>query len=96
MGYKMKGFPQHETQAYMGRGQLVKRLAAQVGDLDMAIGLLKKRGDMYSNGMLTPKGQSRNAMTAEERAIDRKSKETGKPPSSYKYNRFNNRATLRK
>lgn len=92
----MKGFPEHETQAFMGRHQLVDRLSAQVGSKDMAIGILKKRGDMNPDGTLTPHGRMRDSMTAEERAIDRKSTETGKSPGEYKYNPLNNRATLRK
>lgn len=91
----MKGFPQHETQAFMGRYQLVDRLSAQVGDRKMATNILKKRGDMNYDGTLTPKGRARNSMTAEERAIDRKSNETGKSPGEYKYNPLTNRATLR-
>ena len=59
------------TQKFMGSGQLVDRLTAQVKDRGFAMSLLKKRGDMNSNGSLTPKGEARNQMTAEERAIDR-------------------------
>ncbi len=78
----------------MGRNQLVKRLAAQVGSKSFAISLLKKRGDLTSSGSLTAKGSKRNAMTAEERAIDRASKESGKSKTQYKYNAKTNRATL--
>jgi len=59
------------TQKFMGSGQLIDRLTAQVKDRGFAMALLKKRGDMNSNGSLTPKGEARNQMTAEERAIDR-------------------------
>ena len=34
-------------------------------------------------------------MTAEQRAIDRASKRSGKPRSYYKYNPINNQATLK-
>jgi hypothetical protein len=78
----------------MGRNQLVKRLAAQVGSKSFAISLLKKRGDLTSSGGLTTKGSKRNAMTAEERAIDRASKESGKSKTQYTYNAKTNRATL--
>jgi hypothetical protein len=83
-----------ETQRFMGRNQLVKRLAAQVGSKSFAISLLKKRGDLTSSGSLTAKGSKRNAMTAEERAIDRASKESGKPETQYSYDPTTNRATL--
>jgi hypothetical protein len=85
-----------ETQKHMGRGELVDRLAAQVGSKGMAIALLKKRGHMDKSGKLTKKGQKRNNMTAEERAKDRASKQSGKSTSDYKYNKNTNRATLKK
>ena len=84
-----------ETQKHMGRGSLIDRLAAQVGSKSFAIALLKKRGDLTASGELTVKGQKRNAMTAEERAIDRASKESGRPASEYTYNPTTNRATLK-
>lgn len=84
------------TQKFMGRNQLVKRLAAQVGDEKAAREILIKRGHMTPSGALTPKGQARNAMTAEERAIDRAAKRSGKPRSTYKYDPKTNRATIKK
>jgi hypothetical protein len=57
--------------------------------------LLKKRGDLTPSGELTAKGMQRNKMTAEERAIDRASKESGKPASDYSYDPTTNRATLK-
>lgn len=83
------------TQRFMGRGQLVDRLMAQVGSRSLAIGILKKRGDMTDSGKLTAKGQSRNNMTAEERAKDRASKATGKSANSFSYNPSTNRTRLR-
>jgi hypothetical protein len=83
------------TQMFMGRGQLVDRLMAQVGSKAMAIGILKKRGDMTDSGKLTAKGQSRNNMTAEERAKDRASKDSGKPDSSFIYNPKTNTTKLK-
>lgn len=68
------------TQKFMGRGQLVDRLAAQLGDRNKAIEILKKRGHLMADGKtLTPEGMKRNLMTAEERAKDRASKRTGVP-----------------
>ena len=80
------------TQKAMGKGQLIDRLAAQVGSRSMAIGILKKRGDLKADGKtLTEHGKKRNAMTAEQRAKDRASKETGLPPGSFIYNASTNR-----
>ena len=55
----------------MGRGELVPRLIAQVGNEAFAKNLLKKRGHMNQDGTLTAEGERRNQMTAEERAFDR-------------------------
>jgi len=79
----------------MGRNSLIDRLSAQVGSKSFAISLLKKRGDLTPSGELTAKGMQRNKMTAEERAIDRASKESGKPASEYTYDPTTNRATLK-
>ena len=84
-----------ETQKHMGRRSLIERLAAQVGSKSFAIALLKKRGDLTPSGELTVKGQKRDAMTAEERAIDRASKESGRAASEYTYDPTTNRATLK-
>lgn len=78
----------------MGRNSLVDRLAAQVRSKSFAIALLKKRGDLTASGELTAKGKARDKMTAEERAIDRASKESGRPSSDYTYDPTTNRATL--
>jgi len=86
-----------ETQRFMGKDQLVSRLAAQVGSINQAKTILIKRGDMNPDGKtLTAKGMKRNAMTASERAVDRAAKASGKPKSDYKYNPLTNRATLKK
>jgi len=84
-----------ETQKHMGRNSLIDRLSAQVGSKSFAISLLKKRGDLTPSGELTAKGMQRNKMTAKERAIDRASKESGKPASDYSYDPTTNRATLK-
>ena len=81
------------TQKYMGKGQLINRLAAQVGDRELAVSILQKRGDLKADGTtLTEKGKKRDSMTAEERAKDRASKETGRPASSFGYNPATNKA----
>lgn len=79
----------------MGRGELIDRLTAQVRDRGFAIALLKKRGDLTASGELTAKGRARDRMTAKERAIDRASKESGRPASEYTYDPTTNRATLK-
>jgi hypothetical protein len=85
------------SQKYMGKGQLINRLASQVGSRKMAIGLLIKRGDLMPDGKtFTAKGAKKNAMTAEERAIAREVKESGRRASDYKYSKSTNRATLKK
>jgi len=83
------------TQKFMGRNQLVDRLAAQVGNKDTAIAILKQRGQMDANGELTAAGQKRNMMTAEERAKDRASKSTGHSAKDFTYSARTNRATLK-
>lgn len=83
------------TQKFMGKNQLVDRLAAQVGSRDMAIEILKKRGHMTASGQLTAAGRARDNMTAEQRAKDRASKRSGKPVSAFNYNPRTNRAVLK-
>ena len=85
-----------DSQEYMGRNQLLKRLASQVVSTSLAIGILIDRGDMKPDGKtLTEQGKKRNDMTAEERAIDRAVKQSKRNPSEYKYNPYTNRATLK-
>lgn len=84
------------TQRFMGRGQLIDRLTAQVGDRDKALAILADRGQYDPKmGKLTAAGQARDAMTAEERAKDRESKRLGKPISAFKYDPRTNRAKLK-
>ena len=80
----------------MGRNQLLQRLTAQVGDETLARGILIKRGHMTASGQLTAEGKRRSMMTAEERAVDRAVKRSGRAHSDYDYNPATNRATLRK
>lgn len=84
------------TQKFMGKNQLVKRLAAQVKSTPLAVNILKKRGDLKADGKtLTEKGKKRDSMTAKERAVDRAVKRSGNKSSEYKYNPRTNRATLK-
>jgi hypothetical protein len=84
-------------QKHTGRGDLVDRLASQVGSRDLAIELLRKRGQMEAGSeTLTAAGEARNKMTAEERAKDRAAKLSGKPASKYNYSVKTNRATLKR
>lgn len=84
------------TQKFMGKNQLLDRLASQIGSKASAIKVLQKRGHMDSSGKLTPAGMARNNMTAAERAIDRESRATGKPKSSFSYDPSTNRATRKR
>ena len=84
------------TQKFMGRNQLIDRLAAQIGSRETALEVLQKRGHVDAQGNLTEEGKKRDAMTAEERALDRAKTRSGRPTSAFKYNPSTNRATLRK
>ena len=84
------------TQKFMGRGQLIDRLSAQMGSKEAALDVLRSRGHIDQFGNLTEAGRTRDAMTAEERALDRAKKRTGKPVSAFKYDPATNRATLKK
>lgn len=88
--------PKRVTQKHMGRGQLVARLAAQVGDKAKAVAILQKRGHADASGKLTAAGRKRDKMTAAERARDRASKRSGKSPSAFNYNPRTNQATLKR
>jgi hypothetical protein len=75
------------TQKFMGRGQLLERLTAQVGDRKKAIAILQSRGHLKADGRTyTEEGMKRNMMTAEERAKDRAAKQTGRPAKDFSYN----------
>lgn len=84
------------TQKFMGRGQLIDRLTAQVGDRATAVKILQQRGQLQADGKtFTAEGQARNNMTAEERAKDRAAKKTGAPASAFTYNPKTNTARKR-
>ena len=60
-----------ETQAFMGTGELIPRLMAQVGSASFGMALARKNGFLNPDGSLSAKGIARNGMDAKERAIDR-------------------------
>jgi len=60
-----------ETQAFMGTGELIPRLMAQVGSASFGMALAKKNGFINTDGSMSDLGMARNGMTAEQRAIDR-------------------------
>jgi len=83
------------TQRFMGRGQLLERLTAQVGDRQKAIGILQKRGHLEADGKTyTVEGMKRNMMTAEERAKDRASKYTGRSTKDFDYSPQDNNVRI--
>lgn len=85
-----------ETQKFLGKNQLLKRLTAQVGNEGTAKSILVKRGHMTEDGKLTKAGEARDNMTAAERAKDRTSKTTKAPKSQLVYDKATNRAVKRK
>jgi len=80
-------------------GSIVTRLSRQLaakgvkGAHNMAIGLLKKYGEVNSKGKLTSKGKKRQSLGAAGRAKSRAVKYNGGKSSDYKYNSKTNRAT---
>lgn len=78
--------------------RLTRQLAGrgQKGAAGMAHALLVKRGDINADGSLTAHGEQRQALGAAGRAKDRASKQSGRPPSDYKYDPHTNRARIKK
>lgn len=80
-------------------GSIVARLTNQLaskgvkGAKNMAVGLLKKYGEVSSSGKLTAKGKKRQALGAAGRAKSRAVKASGgkNKSSDYKYNPKTNR-----
>ena len=60
-----------ETQAFMGTGELIPRLIAQVGDASFAKSLAIKNGHLNPDGTYTADGLKKNNMKAGQRAVDR-------------------------
>ena len=75
-----------ETQAFMGTGELIPRLMAQVGSASFGMALAQKNGFLNANGSLSALGMQRNGMDAEGRAIDRAG-------GTGIYNKYTNRVT---
>lgn len=78
--------------------RLTRQLASKgvKGARNMAVGLLKKRGQMSDDGKLTAKGKARQKLGNGGRAKDRASKSSGHSSKDYNYNPKTNRATLKK
>lgn len=84
------------TESFVGRGQLLERLTAQVGDRKKAIAILQDRGHLEADGKTyTAQGMKRNMMTAEERAKDRASKYTGRCAEDFVYSPQTNKVRLK-
>ena len=84
------------AESFVGRGQLLERLTAQVGDRKKAIAILQERGHLEADGKTyTAQGMKRNMMTAEERAKDRASKYTGRSAEDFVYSPQTNRVRLK-
>ena len=78
-------------------GSIITRLTNQLrskgvkGAKNMAVGLLKKNGQMSASGKLTAKGKARQALGNAGRAKSRAVKAQGGKSSDYKYNPKTNR-----
>lgn len=84
------------AESFVGRGQLLERLTAQVGDRKKAIAILQDRGHLEADGKTyTAQGMKRNMMTAEERAKDRASKYTGRSTEDFVYSPQTNKVRLK-
>lgn len=82
------------TQKFMGRGQLINRLSAQVGSRGKAVRILQNRGHLMADGKtLTEEGKKRDRMTAEERSNDREAKKSGESANMFIYNPMTNTST---
>ena len=83
---------------FMGKNMLIDRLASQLKARGMtgdtraaALDILKRRGQANDKGELTTAGKARDAMTAEERAMDR----AKASPATHVSNPTTNRVTRR-
>lgn len=82
--------------------KIVDRLARQLAakgnknSYGMAVGILRKYGELDAHGNLTPKGKARQALGAAGRAKSRASVKSGKPMSSYSYDKKTNTAKLKR
>lgn len=85
---------------FSGTNQLIDRLSWQLKNAGMtgdvrqaALDILKSRGHVDAKGNLTEAGKARDAMTAEERALDRAKRAGRTGPLTY--NPQTNRVTRR-
>jgi hypothetical protein len=85
---------------FSGTNQLIDRLSWQLKNAGMtgdvrqaALDILKSRGHIDAKGNLTEAGKARDAMTAEERALDRAKRAGRTGPLTY--NPQTNRVTRR-
>ena len=82
-----------KTVDFTGSGQLIDRLASQVGSKQKAISILQRRGHLMQDGKtFTEDGMRRNAMTASDRAIDRASKRFKIGSENFDYDVLSNMA----
>ena len=78
------------------KGQLLQKGYDPETVEEQAIQFLRNAGLIHPDELeLTPLGEQRNQMTPEQRAIDRKVRETGRLHSDYYYDHSTNKATLR-
>ena len=78
--------------------RLTRQLAAKgnTGAKSMAIGILKKRGQLGADGELTKLGKERQSLGAAGRAKDRASKASGKAADSFTYDPKTNSTKLKR
>ena len=75
---------------------LIDRLTSQVGDRDLAINILRKRGHVERDSeTLTTIGKEREELGAEGRALERAVDAGGGRPSDYVYDPATNRTRKR-
>jgi hypothetical protein len=86
----------------MDKPKILVRLTSQLrekGDKNAysnALGILRKHGLIEPNSLkLTEKGKERDAMSAEERAIERRTRYNNNDPEDYSYDPKTNQATLK-
>ncbi len=93
------------TQKFMGRGEIINRLAEQMRTQKnppkdphaAAIAVLQARGHLKADGKtFTSAGKARNQMTAEERAKDRAARAAKTSPNLFTYDPRSNTARRKK
>lgn len=85
----------------MEKPQIVSRLEQQLTEKGYdnieanAVKFLQNAGVLDDNGNLTELGRERDAMTPEQRAIDRQAKKSKRPAWQYYYDHYTNEVKLR-